>query len=134
MSINYKKVNDIPELTELTGIEKIIVNDNGKARQVSAELIGGGAEATVFYYENMGPLDAASEPASGLYDGSGTEVSVDVVFEALENGIVKVKPMGSYGLGSLVISYERYDEFSGVIYFATGDWIQSFNIGEIMES
>lgn len=132
MSINYKKVNDVPELVELTGTEKFIVNSNGKARQVSAELVGGGAEATVFYYEMAMEGDAVENSGSGLYDENGMEVSVATVFEALENGIVKLKPQGGSYLaqGHMVIDYVRLEENYGMLFMYVEGSLQTLYIGQ----
>lgn len=41
MDLNFRKVNDLEELSNLSGGDKLIVNSNGVAKQISASAVGG---------------------------------------------------------------------------------------------
>lgn len=52
---DFRSITDVEEVTSLTGEEKIIINDNGTAKQVSAQNAKfGGGGVTVFVMKQVG--------------------------------------------------------------------------------
>lgn len=41
MSINFKPINEVPEITELAEGDKLLVNSGGTAKQIDASKVGG---------------------------------------------------------------------------------------------
>lgn len=50
MSINFKPINEVPEVESLSEGDKLLVNSNGAAKQIDASKVGGsGGGGGVFY-------------------------------------------------------------------------------------
>lgn len=49
MSINVKPINEVPEIETLSDGDKLLVNNNGAAKQIDASKVGGSGGGTIIY-------------------------------------------------------------------------------------
>lgn len=54
MAINFKPINELPEIESVSAGDKLIVNSGGAAKQIDASKVGGGSSADIIYVDASG--------------------------------------------------------------------------------
>lgn len=54
MAINFKPINELPEIESVSAGDKLIVNSGGAAKQIDASKVGGGGSADIIYVDASG--------------------------------------------------------------------------------
>lgn len=75
MAINFKPINEVPEITEISEGDKLLVNSGGEAKQIDAGKVGGsgGASAEVIHIA-VEDMSAASVEAPAYADADMTQM------------------------------------------------------------
>ena len=75
MGINFKPINEVPEITEISEGDKLLVSSGGEAKQIDAGMFAasGGASAEVIHIA-VEDMSAASVMASAYADAEMTQM------------------------------------------------------------
>ena len=109
MAMNFRNVNELEELSKLGGGDKLIVNSNGVAKQISASAVGGSGggggggivytDADLFSAETDLSITAYADPEMT------TKLTYDEAKKLLMGGAIISAPVPdeykSYGLAAL---------------------------------
>lgn len=108
MAYNFTKLSETPLVEGTESTPKILIEDNGDIKRISAENIGAGGNASVITYGLSYTWDSGTDyfDNPGLWDGDKF-VSAQTFAEQWDSGaIIRIKPEEHLSLPILGVSYD----------------------------
>lgn len=119
MSYEFKKLSDVETIEDVNDEDTVLVISGGSVKQVSKEKVGGNSSTETTYFVKSG-----NSVRTGTDWDTGTEVTIDDLFDAYSKGPVKIFKMynGSLdGVGPMIDGYSiDYNGTKHPVFIDTG--------------